>query len=381
MSCRRVFSWIANILFWGAIALAGYAFSGDATDIQGVSAFLCVIFGIMYYLETFICSYCSYLSGITTASVTYEDMDKMFKGNPSVRMEIECYHTIHRRKRGPEKVVTHRASEEFFYKSWRDVSGEFKLDTALGAVDDGASYILLTLSVEVQFAPDGTAEDYNMKKSELIQKNKFDRTQGFKLINTIPDFRESIFVQVSDRPPCCVGVGYFILFGLLTFNAIYSSYLDSCCNKQKFSIKKLISTRQDLNTPQMKSQYAYYDPRMVLGNQMVIFYPSQDPQVHALNQPAAQQYMGMQMLPQHLLFAPTPKTEEILEMPQNDTQSMLRGNQSSVAPHQSYLPQNAYPQYGIPQGQYPPPQGQYPPPQGQYPPPQHLVTVHPQVNH
>ena len=405
MNCRRVFSWIANILFWGAIALTIVAYAGGFDDMQSLSLILCVIFGIIYYIETFLCSYCSYLCGVTSTSGTYEDIDKMFKASPSIRMNIECYHTKHSGGGGGRgggggggrggnagnagrggkgggrsggstsstnstrstRVVTHRASEEFSYKSWRDVSGEFKLDTSSATKDESVAYVLLSLSLEVQFAADGSGEDYNMAKSDFMRRNRFDVSQSFTQTNTIPHFRKDILVQVTDQPPCCVGVGFFMLFGLLTLNAIYSTYLDSCCHRQKFSIKKVVSTRQDLNAPQMQTQYAYYDPRMIIGAQMVVFDPFQAPQMYALNQPAAQQYIEMQMVQPQVLFAPLPQAQEIIEIPQNETQSMLDANQSIIGLHQSHPPQNAHPQYGMPQGQYPPPQ--------------HLASAHPQVNY
>lgn len=369
MSCRRVFTWIANLLIWGAIALVIVAFLGDSSSLQSASIALLIICAIIYYCETFICSYCSSLSNITTAAKSYEDIDKMFKSSPLITMNIHCFHYARRRRygagrrrgmRSSERVITHRSSEEFPYQSWRDISGEFRLETSSAAKNDAVSYVLLDLALEVQFASDGTAEDYSRSKLDFVSRNRYDRYQSYFQRNDIPGFRERFLIQVTDNGPCCFGRGFFIFFGLLTFNAFYSTYVDCCCHRQKFTIKKAISTRQDLNAPKVQDQYAYYDPRMIMNNQMVVFNPAQGPQVYGLNQPGAQQYMNMQAVQPQVLFAPVVRGEELTETPESDCQPP--GNQSTLTPlrgngHQAVHPQYAVPpHYGIQQAPYQPQQ-------------------------
>eukprot|EP00826_Nyctotherus_ovalis_P051715 TRINITY_DN6477_c0_g1_i8.p2 TRINITY_DN6477_c0_g1~~TRINITY_DN6477_c0_g1_i8.p2 ORF type:complete len:243 (-),score=47.74 TRINITY_DN6477_c0_g1_i8:45-773(-) len=215
---------------------------------------------------------------------------------------------------------------------------------------------MLELSIDVQFANDGTGEDYARSKLNFITRNRFDRYQSYHQLNQIVDFRDRFFIQVTDNPPCCFGRSYFIFFGLLTFNALYSSYLDCCCHRQAFVIRKVVSTRTDLNSLQMQNQYNYYDPCMVMPNQMVVFAPTQAPQVLSVNQTAAQQYMKTPMVQPQTLFVPGFQGEEIMESPEGVTQMGPSDEQHTGTMLQANVSQSTYPQYGITQGQYPPPQ-------------------------
>jgi hypothetical protein len=298
-----------------------------SSSIKNCSIALAAVFAIIYYCETFCCSYCSYFSHLSDAAKSYEDIDKMFKSSPLVTMNVVCYHyrQVHHshgtgRNRtsssSTEKVVTHRSSQEFKYSSWRDISGEFKLDTSGAMKDENIAYVLLDLSLDVQFASDGTADDYSRARLDFINRNRYDRYQDYSQINTIPNFHEHFLIQVTDQVPCLFGQGYFIIFGLLTFNAFYSTYVDCFCQRQKFMIKKVVSTRQNLNAPELQNQYAYYDPRMQMANQMVVFAPDQGPQVYGISQPIPQQYANIQQAPSQLLFVAMPQGNEVFQSPE-----------------------------------------------------------------
>jgi len=383
MGCRRIFTWIANLLLWGCIVFLVLSYVLEMpTSLNDLGICLLPIFMIIYYCETFICSYCSYFSRLTTVAKSYEDIDKMFRASPLVTMNISCYHYVTRRRGGRgsgstrEKAVTHSAVEEFKYISWRDVSGEFKLGILESKKNESAPYVLLDLSLDVQFSNDGTADDYNQKKEDFVARNKYDRYQDFTRENTIADYQNCFLIQVTDEEPCCFGLGFFIFFGILTFNAFYSTYLDCLCKKQQFTIKKVISTRKNLNAPELQSQYAYYDPRMQVGNQMIVFNPSQGPQVFGLNH-VPQQYVVVQQPPPQTLFVSIPQTVEVFQLPEGAAPNLPPNNQSFQTtqglvyqqPSQFYQGQpQPYPGPSSSVAPYPPQYSpQYPP---QYPPQQ-----------
>lgn len=363
MSCRRVFSWIANLLIWGAIAFVGISFGMDlASGAKNGSIAILIICAIIYYCEAFICSYCSYFMHLSVAAKSYEDIDKMFKSSPLVTMNITCYHyrrTYRHRSRGgrssssSERVVTHRSSEEFRYMSWRDISGEFKLDMSGALKDENVAYVLLDLNLAVEFASDGTAEDYSRAKLDFVSRNRYDRYQDYHQGNSLPSFQDCFLIQVTDQQPCCFGLGYFIFFGLLTFNAIYSTYIDCYCHKQKFTVKKVISTRQNLSAPEMQSQYAYYDPRMLIANQMVVFPVNQDPQVMTLSQPIAQQYLNIPAAPSQNLFVAMPQGSEVMQTPEGVQPTMPPGAQLSQEQLLKGQAQGQASQMQLMPGQYP----------------------------
>lgn len=298
MRIRRIFDWITNLLFWGAIVFIGVSYGLDlSSSLKSVSIILAALFGLIYYGNTFICSYCSYLSNQMKMDKAYDSLDRAFKKPPRILMGIECYHYTKSRKSGNNrggrgrnksnfrsstggKVVTHKAWEDFHYRSWRDISGEFKLDISEASRNEDVCFLLLDLSVEAHYANDGTSEDHQRKKHDFIVRNlRRDRCRRFYEQHTVEGLQPTAMVQLTDSLPCCFGLCYFVIFGLLSFNAIYSTYLDSYCHRQSFVIKKVVSTRTDLQANELQSQYAYYDPRFVLQKQVITFAPVQAPQI------------------------------------------------------------------------------------------------------
>jgi len=353
MSCRRVCSWILNIMLWACIAFVIASFVSDGLDhLKGTSIILLVVIGILYYIETFGYSYCSYFLNLASVAKSYEEIDKMFKAYPTITMHIVCYHyRQYRRSDGAlvtERVETHRASQEFDYSSWRDISGQFKLDTSGATKDETISYVLLDLSFDIQLASDGTAGDYSDQKAIFIRRNRLDDEYTFSVTHKISYFQNCFLVQVTDQVPSCFGLGYFILFGLLGFNAPYSTYLDRFCKRQVFTIRKAISSRDNLNTAEMKSKYAYYDPRIVVVNQMIIFTQNQAPQMVALSD-APSQYLAVQQPPAQNLFVPISQAPEAPQLPRDGspsnqppqtTQQQPRANPGQSASVVPYSPQD-----------------------------------------
>ena len=56
----------------------------------------------------------------------------------------------------------------------------------------------------------------------------------------------------------------FILFVFLTFGEFYKSYINSLCVNQKFIIRKIVSTRYDLNHPICNEKYFKFNPQIDL---------------------------------------------------------------------------------------------------------------------
>eukprot|EP00826_Nyctotherus_ovalis_P037760 TRINITY_DN3472_c0_g2_i3.p2 TRINITY_DN3472_c0_g2~~TRINITY_DN3472_c0_g2_i3.p2 ORF type:complete len:167 (+),score=15.38 TRINITY_DN3472_c0_g2_i3:137-637(+) len=123
----------------------------------------------------------------------------------------------------------------------------------------------------------------------------------------------------------------------------------------------------------MQSQYAYYDPRMQVANQMVIFVGDQGPQAMTLSQPIAQQYLNIPVVRAETLFVPTPQGVEVLQSPGGQPTGNQSGPMPGSVPSQG---QSAYVQYpgqvqGQPQEQPLQPINSPAPPNVMYPPPQY----------
>jgi hypothetical protein len=60
-------------------------------------------------------------------------------------------------------------------------------------------------------------------------------------------------INISDEEPCGISFCFFVFCCLLLLGELYKCYFNSFCIDQEFKIRKLISTRYDLNVDQYKS--------------------------------------------------------------------------------------------------------------------------------
>eukprot|EP01022_Parablepharisma_sp_SALTPOND_P013508 TRINITY_DN1812_c0_g1_i1.p1 TRINITY_DN1812_c0_g1~~TRINITY_DN1812_c0_g1_i1.p1 ORF type:complete len:426 (-),score=15.19 TRINITY_DN1812_c0_g1_i1:112-1266(-) len=284
MSIQRVFDWTLNLLLWGGIAFVTSAYTVPFTSGAQLGGIIgtCLI-GLIYYLNAFCSSYIDYFLHQTDVAKIYEEIDKIFKSPPMIVMNIECYHyvtrTVHSRSRKGgsrtrtvrRRVVTHRANQEFTYRSWRDISGIFQLDTSQAAEDENLAYVKLALDKKVSFANDGSGEDFAQARDLFKALNRRDLYQRYWESFNIDGFSNNFMVQVTDVVPCCFGLGYFIWWSLIGFHLFYVLYVDNFCHEQEFTIKKVVSTRQDLRNEEINRRYEYYNPRMIMKNQTIVF--------------------------------------------------------------------------------------------------------------
>ena len=84
----------------------------------------------------------------------------------------------------------------------------------------------------------------------------------------IPGLEAYNFVLIRDEEPCGVNMFLFIIFTIIPITELYKCYINSYCIDQKFSIRKLISTRYDLNKIE---QYDVMTPSINVPNQQYVF--------------------------------------------------------------------------------------------------------------
>ena len=99
-------------------------------------------------------------------------MQRMFYTPAEIEMKVQCYHYRDNTTRvvdaegnttvrtNQDKVNTHSASQKFCYFTWRDISGQFLLDTSDQIYDPRKAFVKLYLDLKIKFAKDGTKEDY-----------------------------------------------------------------------------------------------------------------------------------------------------------------------------------------------------------------------------
>ena len=94
-----------------------------------------------------------------------------------------------------------------------------------------------------------------------MNDNRKDEFFDFKEERTIPGFTEHNLIKLTNKDSCLINFFLFFLATLLTLGEIYTIYLNSCSIKQSFKIRKIISTRYDLN----QVKYDEFSPRLDLS--------------------------------------------------------------------------------------------------------------------
>ena len=302
--CRKkvadIFGYILQVLVFAA-AIA-YIVS-LITDIGIKSSNLLYILIIVYILYV-ICEFCSSLASFlcnkTDENGIKNIMENLVRTPPTIDFWCECYHYETRivrvgappkkgggrksgggapkrgaaphgaggARRGPShssgpkyrsktrRIVTWRENAYFPYYSARDVSGLFEiLDDRKSAM--GKAYVKLEVLPEINFADAITYWDYENFRTDFYNRNRWrDQYMDYRETRDVPGLNPLNFIRIRDTEPCGVNICMFIIFTILPFAEFYKCYVNSFCLNQSFKIRKLISTRYDLN----QDQYNYFVP-------------------------------------------------------------------------------------------------------------------------
>ena len=257
--CYNTICWTIQIACWATLILSIVMYTKDPSSTDCL-----IIFGILYvfYLSLEFCSPTSrYLCNKSSDQGMYEKMGRNFRTPPVICFHCECYHYVtvtyytrdknghrHRHTRR-EKRVTYRETYNFPYYSERDVSGLFYLNCEKAYIEK-KHYIKLELKEEINFADAISYYDYDRAKSNFWRRNRFrDVHFNFWETRTIPGMEHHNLVKLTVNEPFMVNYFFFVIFTILTFAEFYVIYVDSFCIYQKFTVRKVVSTRYDLNQP------------------------------------------------------------------------------------------------------------------------------------
>lgn len=186
-------------------------------------------------------------------------MGKYYSTYPVIKFFCECYHYIkvirhHRHSRltttgntSRKKVNSYKETYLFPYYSERDVSGLFYLECNS---PEKKHYIQLDIDTEINFADAISYMDYQMQKDSFWRRNVFkDKYFNFQETRYIPGLEKENLVRIGDSDPCCASFFIYFIFIILTLGEFYKWYFNSLCVEQTYKIRKLVSTRYDLNQP------------------------------------------------------------------------------------------------------------------------------------
>ena len=258
--CYIIFSWIVQILVWLTLSLTIYFYIADIS----AKVFLLIIFIVLYLLYLALeykSIVYSYLSGETTESGIYQKMATFFRAQPVFKFHCDCYHyelrkhRVRRSKGGyrtvtrREKVTSYTETYTFPYYSERDVSGLFYLDCD-SAFINRKCFIQLDISDEINFADAISCKDYEDAKDRFWRKNRFrDKHFFFYETRSIPGLERENLVRIGNNVPCCANSRTYLIFTFITLAEFYKFYYYSLCLTQNYKIRKIVSTRYDLNQP------------------------------------------------------------------------------------------------------------------------------------
>ena len=252
-------------------------FGDDDGDIIIYIIFIIIYVG--YLIIEFCSTTCSYLVNKSTNEAIYDRMQRIFATHPEIVFHCECFHYEYRRTREgrnyKERVTTYREEYSLPYYSSRDVSGLFILNCDKDLVKN-KYFIQLELENEINFADSISYMDYEGVRSDFYMRNRpRDYYMDYSEKRIIPNFTPYNLVRIGDQDVGMINVGFFILASLLTCAELYKCYIDRKCIPQKFKVRKIISTRYDLNGPERYEQYQYFQPALDLHQQQYTYQPQE----------------------------------------------------------------------------------------------------------
>ena len=280
--CRIFFEWFLQILLICSLISIIISATRDPRDFTSLIIITGPIFGVLYIINLCVNLCCSptyqYLSHKHKTNSINEYMEKLFYSCPEFHLRCQCYHYEYRRSHHSSnnhstnihggrrttrtRVNTYFDEKEFKYASWLDISGLFTL-----ANEDlhGKSYIKLELDLEFNFADNMTTYDFdylksNMKNHARMMDQHMDYTEKVQ----IRGFEEYNLINCGNNDPASKGA--YIFFTLIGAVQFYKMYFESKCSDQKFTLKKVVSSRYNLFNTELGSKYAADSPRVNYQN-------------------------------------------------------------------------------------------------------------------
>ena len=259
-SCTILY-WIFQIGVWGALIGAILVINDNKK--------VFIVFGAFYFVYILLelsSNTAKYLRQKGEQEGLNEIMKRFFKTPPKISLYCECFHHKNSRKR-IVKVIKHSETYDIPYYSARDVSGLFTLNGSKENISR-KSFLKLDIEPEICFADEISFQDYMIQKTNFWRANE-NKDVNFKFEETriIPEMDNHIFVKLDDDVPCFASFCVFLIFTILMMAEIYKLLFNCLCLHLKFKVRKLVSTRYNLNQPKYQPfnpQIEIYEERYTL---------------------------------------------------------------------------------------------------------------------
>ena len=248
-----IFCWILVFIFTGTIKKGE-----DINDHFGFFMF-CIIawsFMITFYSVSFVylCKSKTYilLSNMNINNSINNIMENLFKEKPEVNIKCNCYHMETKaittyNGSGTQTtfmtipVSTYTETQKLNIFSYLDISGIFRLKEA------NKNLIILELGKEINFNDEMTLYDAEKIKNELYSKNRFkDICISVTIERIVPSLKNYYLINLNGQDYPLLKKWIYITCFILTFDQLYTLYLESLCSYQFFVIRKIISSRNNV---------------------------------------------------------------------------------------------------------------------------------------
>ena len=244
-----------------------------------------IIIHFIYILVEIFSPTGKYICNKISGKVMHEKTGRYFRTAPDIIFHGVCYHNeiiyytkkdkfgIPHQYKKTKKVVTFEPEEKMPYYSVRDVSGLFYLNCDK-AIAKKKPFIKLKLKEEINFVDAISLMDYQNEIDKFYSPHQYkDKYFEFKEERKVPGLIHHNLIKMGEDEPFLSKYFFFILATFLTLSELYKIYFNSLCIFQRFKIRKLISTRYDLNQPFYQEKYQQFIPQIILINQTYNYEP------------------------------------------------------------------------------------------------------------
>jgi len=284
------FCWPLSLGVWGLIGYLNvyvYFFNyGNIKEKEMWPFFFALGYVYFFYLIfeflTFISNYKYYKR---TKEGIKQKMQKIFVTRPEIIFHAEFYHyekrTVYeldddgvRQPRTENvKVVTHTESEHFHYCSVRDVSGLLNLKCDKAQIKRKC-YINLQLQEEINFADAITKADYERQKNSFKDRMRgYDDHMNYSETKRLPGITHDDLIKFGEYDPCTVSCFWYFIFTIFTLGQFYKWHVSSFCVFQSYKIRKIMSSRYNLNSAEMDKKYRLFNPQINLVTLKIDYEP------------------------------------------------------------------------------------------------------------
>ena len=249
-------SWTIAILLWILIILfiLSIVLKSKSGFLLSASFFICFYF---LYLIFQLCHCCCGYGHFWSIRYTPEKMALAFKDLVKIKPTIgfNCY-----LYQGNSLIFNYQ--REFPYYTFRDISGLLNLNYG----NSEKFYLYLKIYTELDFCDEITKADYENFKMQLEEEEnrkyaKY-KLNEFKYLGYYPN----VIVEFGQSSPYKLSL--FIILSLLTVGHIYLQIRDGPYEKEIITIKKVISSRNNLSEPKFNELYNDLNPMININNQI-----------------------------------------------------------------------------------------------------------------